>query len=139
MNAWQLDPQLANDSHPLSSGALCDIRMMDDANYPWLIVVPRVAGASELFDLSASQRRTLIEEIVAVETVLKDVFRPDKLNVAALGNAVAQLHVHVIARYTSDPAWPMPVWGKVQARPYTPEQLSERSRKLIARLRADRT
>lgn len=134
MNAWQLDPQLANDSHPLSSGALCDIRLMDDANYPWLILVPRVADACELCDLSASQRRTVIEEIVAVETALKALFRPDKLNVAALGNAVAQLHIHVIARYRSDPAWPLPVWGRAQARPYTPEELSERSRALIARL-----
>ncbi len=138
MNAWQLDPQLANDSHPLSNGALCDIRLMDDANYPWLILVPRVAGACELFDLNANQRRTLIEEIVDAETALKGLFRPDKLNVAALGNAVAQLHVHVIARYTTDPAWPLPVWGRVQARPYSPEQLSERSRALIARLAASR-
>ena len=134
MNAWQLDPQLANDSQPLHSAALCDIRLMDDANYPWLILVPRVAGASELFDLSASQRRTLIEEIAQVETALQGVFRPDKWNVAALGNAVAQLHVHVIARYHNDPAWPLPVWGRTQARPYTPEQLSERSRVLTARL-----
>ncbi|MDP1697884.1 MAG: HIT family protein [Xanthomonadaceae bacterium] len=134
MNPWQLDPQLANDSHPLVSGDLCDVRLMDDANYPWLILVPRVADACELFDLNANQRRTLIEAITDTENALKDLFAPDKLNVAALGNVVPQLHVHVIARYTSDPAWPSPVWGRTQARPYTPEQLSERSRRLIERL-----
>lgn len=134
MNAWQLDPQLANDSHPISTGALCDIRLMDDANYPWLIVVPRVVDACELFDLDTRQRRALIEEVVRVEQALKVLFTPDKLNVAALGNAVRQLHVHVIARHTNDPAWPSPVWGRTQARPYTPEQLSERSRRLITQL-----
>lgn len=134
MNAWQLDPQLANDSHPISTGALCDIRLMDDANYPWLIVVPRVVDACELFDLDTRQRHALMEEVVRVEHALKALFRPDKLNVAALGNAVRQLHVHVIARHTNDPAWPSPVWGRTQARPYTPEQLSERSRRLITQL-----
>lgn len=134
MNAWQLDPQLANDSHPISTGALCDIRLMDDANYPWLILVPRVADACELFDLAPQQRRALIEEIARTEQALKVLFTPDKLNVAALGNAVRQLHIHVIARHTTDPAWPSPVWGRTQARPYTPEQLSERSRRLITQL-----
>src|SRR3546814_20607856 len=106
MNAWQLDPQLANDSHPISTGALCDIRLVDDANYPWLIVVPRVVDACELFDLDSRQRGALIEEIVCAEQALKALFTQDKLHVAALGNAVRQLHVHVIASPTHDPARP---------------------------------
>lgn len=131
MNPWQLDPQLANDSHPLASTSLCEIRLMDDANYPWLIVVPRVDGARELFDLSATQRAQLIEDVSHAGSVLNAVFAPDKLNVAALGNLVPQLHVHVIARHLQDPAWPAPVWGRVQARTYTPEALTSRMRTLL--------
>lgn len=131
MNAWQLDPQLANDSHPLTTTSLCDIRLMDDANYPWLIVVPRVADARELFDLSPAQRAQLIEDVSQLGRVLQSEFAPDKLNVAALGNLVPQLHVHVVARHHDDPAWPAPVWGRVQARSYSPEALTARSRALL--------
>ena len=99
---------------------------MDGANYPWLVLVPRVAGARELIDLEAAQRRQLMDETDLAARLLRDVFRPFKLNVAALGNLVPQLHVHVIARYEGDPAWPAPVWGRVAARPYEPEALVER-------------
>src|SRR3546814_12698053 len=84
--------------------SLCDIRLVDDANYPWLIVVPRVVDACELFDLDSRQRGALIEEIVCAEQALKALFTPDKLNVAALGNAVRTLPVHVIARHTNAPS-----------------------------------
>lgn len=126
MSRWQLHPQLAGDTHPLASLRLCDVRLMDDANYPWLILVPRVVDARELIDLEQAQRLRLVEEIDAVSRVLRDTFKPDKLNIAALGNVVAQLHVHAIARYNSDPAWPAPVWGRAAARPYTSEALIER-------------
>lgn len=134
--SWVLDPQLANDSHPLAILRGCEIRLMDDANYPWLIVVPKVAGVRELMELSAAQRADLCEAIVQAEKALRRLFNPDKLNVAALGNLVPQLHVHVIARHVSDPAWPAPVWGRTQARPYTPEALSRRCAGLIAALTA---
>jgi diadenosine tetraphosphate (Ap4A) HIT family hydrolase len=127
---YALHPQLAADTHPLAALALCDLRLMDDANYPWLVLVPRVAGARELIDLEASQRRTLVDETDRAARLLRDVFRPFKLNVAALGNLVPQLHVHVIARFEGDPAWPAPVWGRVAARPYEPEALVERMRDL---------
>ena len=123
---YALHPQLAADTHPLASLALCELRLMDDANYPWLVLVPRVAGARELIDLEATQRRRLMDETDLAARLLRDVFRPFKLNVAALGNLVPQLHVHVIARYEGDPAWPAPVWGRVAARPYQPEALVER-------------
>lgn len=129
-DGWQLHAQLAADSHPLAAFALSDLRLMDDANYPWLVLVPRVAGASELIDLQGDERHRLVDEIDRASQALRAVFRPRKLNVAALGNVVPQLHVHVIARFEDDPAWPAPVWGRVAARPYTPEQLVER----IARL-----
>lgn len=128
---WHLHPQLADDTLPVAKFALCDLRLMDDANYPWLILVPRVVEAVELLDLDATQRHVLTDEIDLAGRVLREVFRPHKLNVAALGNLVPQLHVHVIARREDDPAWPRPVWGMAAARPYSEEALIER----IARLR----
>jgi len=130
-----LHPQLATDSHPLQSWPLCEVRLMDDANYPWLVLVPRVPDARELIDLGPEQRRQLTDEIDRAARALHDVFRPFKLNVAALGNLVPQLHVHVIARFEDDPAWPAPVWGRASARPYTPDELVERIRQLDAALR----
>lgn len=131
---YMLHPQLAADTHPLATFALCDVRLMDDANYPWLVLVPRIPGARELIDLDADQRRTLTDEIDAAARLLRDTIRPFKLNVAALGNLVPQLHVHVIGRFEDDPAWPAPVWGRVAARPYTPEELVGRIRLLSTAL-----
>ena len=87
-NLWQLHPQLADDTHPLATFALCELRLMDDANYPWLVLVPRVAEAVELIDLDAAQRHALTDEIDRASRLLRDAFRPEKLNVAALGNLV---------------------------------------------------
>jgi diadenosine tetraphosphate (Ap4A) HIT family hydrolase len=123
---YALHPQLDADTHPLASLALSDVRLMDDANYPWLVLVPRVPDARELIDLDLAQRHLLTDEVDRVSRLLRDAFRPFKLNVAVLGNLVPQLHVHVIARQENDPAWPSPVWGRVAAKPYTPELLVER-------------
>jgi diadenosine tetraphosphate (Ap4A) HIT family hydrolase len=129
-HGFQLDPRLAEDTHPVATLGLCELRLMDDANYPWLVLVPRVPGARELIDLDGDQRRQLSEEIDHAARLLRDRFRPFKLNVAALGNLVPQLHVHVIGRFEDDPAWPAPVWGRVAARPYSPEALVEVIRQL---------
>lgn len=129
---YELHPQLAADTHPVASLALCELRLMDDSNYPWLVLVPRVAAARELIDLDGGQRRQLAEEVDLASRLLRDAFRPFKLNVAALGNLVAQLHVHVIARFEHDPAWPRPVWGMATARPYAPDALVHRIRELQA-------
>ena len=110
--------------------------MMRDGNYPWLILVPRRAGAVEILDLEPSDRARLWAEIETVAEALRAETACDKLNVAALGNVVAQLHVHVIARYTDDIAWPRPVWGAANARPYAPEQLLERVSALRAALQS---
>lgn len=131
---WHLHPQLADDTHPLAMFGLCELRLMDDANYPWLVLVPRVPEAVELLDLDAAQRHLLTDEIDRASHALRDVVRPHKLNVAALGNLVPQLHVHVVARFREDPAWPAPVWGRVAARPYAPEALVERIAALQAAL-----
>lgn len=126
MNAWHLDPRLADDTAPVIDLKLCEVRLMDDANHPWLVLVPKVADAVEILDLDATQRSQLTAEIDAASRVLKTLFKPDKLNVAALGNLVPQLHVHVIARFRTDIAWPRPVWGAANVRPYAPEELIER-------------
>lgn len=126
MNDWRLDARLADDTHPVAQLPLCELRLMDDSHYPWLVLVPRVAGATELIDLSDDQQHALMREVSQVGRLLRAHCSPDKLNVAALGNVVAQLHVHVIARYAGDVAWPRPVWGQVAARSYTPEALVDR-------------
>ncbi|MGL4285355.1 MAG: HIT domain-containing protein [Phreatobacter sp.] len=113
-----IDPRLAADSVPVTDLSLCHIRLMNDATYPWLILIPRRAGAVEIADLARADRIALMDEIAAASSVLRAMTRCDKLNVAALGNMVPQLHVHVIARFRGDPAWPGPVWGKAPAQPY---------------------
>jgi diadenosine tetraphosphate (Ap4A) HIT family hydrolase len=133
---YALHPQLAADTHPLAALELCELRLMDDANYPWLVLVPRIPEARELLDLDAPQRHRLTDEIDLAARAVRAVFRPFKLNIAALGNLVPQLHVHVIARFEDDPAWPAPVWGRVAARPHSPEALVERIRLLQAALEA---
>ena len=108
---WQLDPTLLADTVAVGDLPLCRVLLNDDGNYPWLILVPRREGIVELIDLDETARVTLMAEIAQVSSALKDHTRCHKLNVAALGNVVAQLHVHIIARRTSDAAWPRPVWG----------------------------
>jgi len=133
---FSLDDQLSGDSHPVAELELSSLRLMDDSNYPWLVLVPRVAGVRELYELDLGQQSLLLGEVNRVSRVLKSVFRPYKLNIAALGNLVPQFHVHLIARYEDDPAWPAPVWGRIHARPYEPEALVDRVRKLRAALDA---
>ena len=132
---FHLDPQLAADTHPVALLRLCELRLMDDANYPWLVLVPRVADAREIIDLDAMRQAQMLEEIGVASRLLQTLFRPHKLNVAALGNAVPQLHVHVIARREDDPAWPRPVWGMAAACAYSPEALVDRIRELQQALR----
>jgi len=131
---YSLHPQLAADTHPVATLPLCDLRLMDDSNYPWLVLVPRIANAVEIIDLDSEQRRLLSDDIDRASHLLRDLHSPHKLNVAALGNLVPQLHVHVIARFREDPAWPAPVWGRVAAMPYTPEGLVDAIRRLTGRL-----
>jgi diadenosine tetraphosphate (Ap4A) HIT family hydrolase len=108
---WSLHPQLAQDTVPLGDLPLARVLLAKDANYPWLILVPRLPGLVELIDLEENAQVRLLGEIAAAARTLKSVTRCDKLNIAALGNQVPQLHVHVIARRHSDAAWPKPVWG----------------------------
>ena len=115
---WTLDPTLERDTVMVCDLALSRVLLNNDANYPWLILVPRRAGKVELIDLDEADRLTLWKEIAQVSRALKDLTRCHKLNVAQLGNQVAQLHVHIIAREKSDAAWPNPVWGRAPRKDY---------------------
>jgi diadenosine tetraphosphate (Ap4A) HIT family hydrolase len=115
---WSLHPQLAADTVPVGDLALSRVLLANDANYPWLILVPRRPGITELIDLTEADRRQFMTETDAAARLLKSITACEKLNVAALGNVVAQLHVHVIGRRHSDQAWPKPVWGAVPATAY---------------------
>jgi diadenosine tetraphosphate (Ap4A) HIT family hydrolase len=121
--SWSLHPRLAADTVTVIDLPLCRVLAMRDANYPWLILVPRRPDVSEIIDLAADAQARLMEEIAQASVALKAVTDCHKLNVAALGNAVAQLHVHVMARRRDDPAWPGPVWGAAPPRPYADGEL----------------
>jgi len=132
---FALDPLLAADSMAVADLPLSAVRLMRDANYPWLLLVPRRRALGELTDLDAAERSTLMQEIAQASAALKSAVTCDRLNVAALGNIVPQLHVHVIARRRGDPAWPRPVWGAVPARPYAAGAAEALAEKLAERLK----
>jgi len=117
---WTLHPQLEGDTVAVGDLALSRLLLANDANYPWLLLVPRCAGASEIIDLPEAEQTELLAEVGSACRAVKAVAPCDKLNVAALGNVVPQLHIHVIARCRGDPAWPKPVWGAVAPRDYDP-------------------
>ena len=116
--SFSLDPRLFADTIPVGDLALCSVLLMNDARFPWLILVPRRASVSELTDLTPEDAAALMDEIRIATGVMLSLAKPDKVNVGALGNVVAQLHVHVVGRYRSDPAWPGPVWGHGTRSPY---------------------
>lgn len=111
MTDFALDPRLQADTHLVAEWPLSTLLLMDDARYPWAILVPRIANASEWFDLSPEDQAQLSREALSLAAQMKRVAGARKMNVAALGNMVAQLHVHVVARVEGDAAWPGPVWG----------------------------
>jgi diadenosine tetraphosphate (Ap4A) HIT family hydrolase len=116
-----LHPVLEKDTFLIKTLDLCQLRLMDNALFPWVILVPDRTAVKEIIDLHPDDQQRLMEEIAITSRQMKAVFSPDKLNVAALGNQVPQLHIHIIARYKNDEAWPHPVWGK-GSRPYTADQ-----------------
>jgi diadenosine tetraphosphate (Ap4A) HIT family hydrolase len=128
---WELDPLIARDTVPVGDMPLCQVLLIKDANYPWLLLVPRRDKAVEITDLDMIEQAQFMTEIAHVSRTLKALTSCDKINVAALGNVVAQLHVHVIARSRGDAAWPKPVWNAVPPREYEKAKLD----KLLAALR----
>ncbi len=125
MESWHLHPQLEKDCLPLGDLPLSRVLLLNDARYPWIILVPRLPALRELIDLETEQRITLLEESSRVQEALLTLHQPDKLNVGALGNLVPQLHLHHIGRFRDDPAWPGPVWGHSAAVAYKKEVLQE--------------
>jgi diadenosine tetraphosphate (Ap4A) HIT family hydrolase len=111
MPTFALDPRLATDSIFIADLPFSQLRLMDDARFPWLILVPRLHGAVEWTDLTLDEQQSLLEDINRAAELLRTMDSCDKLNIAALGNIVRQLHVHVVARSVGDAAWPGPVWG----------------------------
>lgn len=127
-----LHSQLADDSICIGQFELSQLLLMNDSQFPWFILVPQREDLSEVFQLDQTDRDQLMRESCWLAEALKDGFAAHKINIAALGNMVSQLHIHHIVRYREDPAWPAPVWGKLPAVAYTEEQLIE----CVARLQA---
>lgn len=121
--AWKLDAQIERDTAAVGDLSLCRVRAMNDAAYPWLVLVPRRIGVTEIIDLRETDRAQLMTEISAAATALKDITRCDKLNIGAIGNLVPQLHIHIVARRRGDPAWPKPAWGAAPPQPYASHTL----------------
>ena len=122
---FNLDSQLQKDTIAIASLPLCELLLMNDANYPWLILVPRREDVRELIELSAEDQLQFMHESNAVARLLQTQFSAEKLNIAALGNVVAKLHIHHIARFKHDAVWPKPVWGVMPAVAYQEDKLAE--------------
>ncbi|WP_353506781.1 HIT family protein [Marinobacter apostichopi] len=121
---FQLHQRLASDTISLGRSQLCEIRLMNDSTWPWLLLVPVVAGIREIYELSDQQQTRLVYESSELSRGMMELFAGDKMNVAALGNMVPQLHLHHIVRFVDDPAWPGPVWGVQPPVPYSQEALA---------------
>lgn len=135
MSGFELDARLAADSVFVADGPLSQVRLMDDARFPWLVLVPRVPGASEWIDLDGGQQRLLLAEINQLSRLLQAEPGVRKLNIGALGNIVRQLHVHLVGRHEGDAAWPGPVWGSGPAQRLEAGELRRRVEAWSQRLR----
>ncbi len=121
----EIHQQLQQDCLVIGRFPLCHLLLMKDANYPWFILVPDRDDVSEIFQLSPQEQQQLMSESSRLAEVLAERFQADKINIAALGNVVPQLHIHHVVRYRSDVAWPAPIWGAVPAKPYVEHELRE--------------
>ncbi len=126
----EIHPQLKNDCVLLGRFTLCHLLVAKDANYPWFILVPDRVSIKEIYQLTPKDQKQLLAESSLLSERLMRILNGDKLNVAALGNQVAQLHLHHIVRYQTDPAWPTPIWGKIAAKPYSESELDDLLSKL---------
>lgn len=123
---FKLHPQLQKDTISLGHFTLCRLLLMRESRYPWLILVPERVGLTEIHQMEEVDQIQMLRESSCIAKALVDCFKPDKLNIAAIGNLVPQLHLHHIARFRDDVAWPAPVWGKFAPKPYEVEALDER-------------
>jgi len=127
----KLHPQLEKDCVVLGEFSLCALLLLNDSNYPWFILLPKRENVKEIHQLSSEDQQQLMAESVFFCRCLEQVFNPDKLNIAALGNVVPQLHIHHIARFIDDASWPTPVWGAVAAIPYNIDQINNIKNQLL--------
>jgi len=134
---FKLHPRLKEDCFVLGHFELSLLLLMNDANYPWFILVPQREGLSEIHELSEDDQQQLARESSCLSRALAVVFGADKMNVAALGNVVPQLHIHHIVRFRDDPAWPDPVWGKLPARPYGEDERESVAERVLNVLQDD--
>jgi len=132
--SFELDARLARDTQPLIRLDLCDVRLLNDTRWPWLVLVPQRPEITELFELTPLDQTMLTFEQMMVATALKQATGCVKINIAAIGNIVRQLHVHVIARFEGDPNWPGPVWGYGKAEPYGAEAEQDFKRRFLEAL-----
>jgi diadenosine tetraphosphate (Ap4A) HIT family hydrolase len=135
MADFNLDPRIAADTLHVAELKLSTVRLKLDANFTWLLVIPRIAYTTEIVDLTPEHRQTLMDDVVGTSGALREVVPCDKLNIASFGLAVSQIHVHVIARLHGDVAWPKPVWGVAAAKDYPPGAAEALAAKLAARLK----
>lgn len=133
---FELDARLQQDTCWLADLPLCRVLLMNDARYPWLILVPRVADVSEVFELDESQQQQLWNETRLLAQAMQQVFAADKMNIGALGNVVRQLHMHVVVRMDGDDSWPAPVWGRGVAQPYSETEQDAVRREMLRALHA---
>jgi diadenosine tetraphosphate (Ap4A) HIT family hydrolase len=122
---FNLHPQLERDCITIGCLTLCRLLLMNDKQFPWFILVPEIEGITEIFQLDKQQQGLLIEESSFLAEQLNTLYKADKINIAAIGNLVPQLHVHHVVRYRSDKAWPVPIWGKFAAIPYSEQELAD--------------
>jgi len=132
--AFTLHPQLVKDSIELAELPLCKLLLANDSAYPWFILVPKVADITEIYQLDWQQQQQLLNESSLLSELLMQVFAGDKMNVAALGNVVEQLHVHHVVRFKTDSQWPKPIWGQQAASRYSAVALAELKEKLLPQL-----
>ena len=130
----KLHPQLEKDSIVLGELSLCALLLINDSNYPWFILLPNRENVKEIHQLASKDQQQLMVESMIFSRCLEHVFHPDKLNIAALGNVVPQLHIHHIARFIDDASWPAPVWGAAPATPYTSEQINTIKNQIVSYL-----
>ena len=122
---FKLDGRLKADCEFIANLGLCSLWLMNNASVPWFILVPNLSHAIELTDLPITQQQQVLHEMNQVAAMVTSLYNPDKLNIGALGNVVSQLHIHLIGRFTNDPAWPNPVWGRLAANAYGEAQLEQ--------------
>jgi diadenosine tetraphosphate (Ap4A) HIT family hydrolase len=122
---FQLHPRLTEDGIAIGRFELCQLLMMNDSQYPWFILVPEKAGIQEIYQLSKPDRQLLTEESSYLAENLAVLYKADKMNIAAIGNLVPQLHIHHVVRYRTDKAWPAPIWGKFAAIPYPQQKITD--------------